>query len=183
MSFSLPFIIVSFLAQGRLESIVGPLIYNALFGITGGYLAARLIERVGSWMLAFVGFAFCLAACVALAVLGQPEEPALLVLIAIVLAVFVFFQAGGPGAQGQTMAALSYPTSLRGTGAGFGQASLRVGSITSLLLFPILSADLGTGVFWVVALAPLLGLIVLTWTRWEPIGAEVDEEDFVPAHV
>lgn len=178
ISFSLPFIIAGFLAQGRLESIAGSLFYNAVFGITGGIVSAKLIQRVGSWKLAFVGFGFCLAACIALGLLGQPEGGPLLAMIGIVLAVFVFFQASGPGAQGQTLAALSYPTSLRGVGAGFGQASLRVGSIISLSLFPYLSAQLGTNVFYVVALAPLLGLATLGLIRWEPTRVDVDAEDF-----
>ncbi len=76
------------------------------------------------------------------------------------------------------MATLSYPTSIRGVGAGFGQAILRVGSTISLLLFPILSKNLGSAVSLIVAVAPLLGLIVLGLCRYEPIGQDVDGEDY-----
>ena len=76
---------------------------------------------------------------------------------------------------------MSYPTSLRGVGTGFAQGVLRVGSTISLLLFPVLSKQLGTGVFFIVALAPLLGLLALLLIRWEPIGADVDADDHAPA--
>lgn len=75
------------------------------------------------------------------------------------------------------MATLSYPTSIGGVGAGFGQAILRVGSSISLLLFPILSKNLGSALLLIVAVAPLLGPIVLGLCRYQPIGQDVDAED------
>lgn len=74
-----------------------------------------------------------------------------------------------------TLSTLSYPTSMRGAGTGLGQAVLRVGSTISLLWFPSLKSDLGTRVYFAVAVAPLLGLLVLLAIR-EPVGAHVDAE-------
>lgn len=37
---------------------------------------------------------------------------------------------------------------------------------------------LNTGVFWVIAIAPLAGLLALLFIRWEPSGYDVDAEDF-----
>lgn len=54
---------------------------------------------------------------------------------------------------------------------------MRIGSTISLLLFPILAAALGTGVFYVVAIAPAAGLITLMLIKWEPIGYDVDDLD------
>ena len=80
-----------------------------------------------------------------------------------------------------TFASLSYPTSLRGVGVGFNQTLMRSSSTVSLFLFPVLSAALGTKVFWIIAAAPLIGLIALLAIRWEPSGYDVDAEDFEPA--
>lgn len=178
VGFFLPVIIGGFLAQGRLTSITGPLVFNLVFGVAGGFAGAWLTDRWGSWRLATVGFTASLVLLVGLGLLGTPAGPGAVALAGVLLGAFVFFHAGGPGAQGMTMATLSYPTSLRGVGAGFGQAVLRVGSTVSLLLFPVLSAAMGTAVFYVVALAPLLGLLVLVVTRYEPTGRDVDAEDF-----
>ena len=77
-----------------------------------------------------------------------------------------------------TYASLSYPVSLRGVGVGLNQTLMRASSTLSLFLFPLLTASLDTGVFWVIALAPLAGLIALLLVRWEPSGYDVDAEDF-----
>jgi len=58
---------------------------------------------------------------------------------------------------------------------------MRSSSTVSLFLFPVLSAALGTKVFWIIAVAPLAGLIALLAIRWEPSGYDVDAEDFAPA--
>jgi len=89
---------------------------------------------------------------------------------------FLFAQAWGPGAHFMTFATLSYPTSLRGVGVGFNQGMVRVGSMLSLFLFPVLSQAFGTGVFWLIALAPAAGLLALGLIRWEPVGYDVDSE-------
>jgi len=62
---------------------------------------------------------------------------------------------------------------------GFNQTLMRGSSTVSLFLFPVLAAALGTGVFWVIAAAPLLGLIALLAIRWEPSGYDIDAEDFL----
>ncbi|MBK1783659.1 MFS transporter [Prauserella cavernicola] len=177
VGFALPVIISGFLHQDRLTSILGPLVFNLVFGVLGGLLGVRLANRLGSWKLSASGFAICLAALTGLGLLGSPEGTWPLALSGLLLGAFVFFHSYGPGAQGMTMATLSYPTSLRGVGGGFGQAVLRIGSMLSLLWFPTLSASLGTGVYFVVAVAPVLGLIVLALIRWEPVGVDVDAEE------
>ncbi len=177
VGFFLPFIVGTFLAQGRLSTITVPLLFNFAFGVTGGFLGVRLMNRSGSRGLALSGFAVCLAALLLLGLIGAPSGAGEGFIVGALLGIFVFFHSYGPGAQGMTMATLSYPTHLRGTGAGFGQAVLRIGSTISLLLFPILAAALGTGVFYVVAIAPLVGLITLVLIKWEPVGYDVDVLD------
>jgi predicted MFS family arabinose efflux permease len=177
VGFALPAIITNLLAQGTLTSIVGSLVFNAVFGITGGALGVWLAGRWGSWRLSTIGFAVCAVTLLALGFIGRPSQLGLAILVGLLIGTFVFFHSSGPGAQGMTMATLSYPTSLRGVGTGFAQGVLRIGSTISLLLFPVLSKHLGTGVFFVVALAPAVGLLTLLLIRWEPVGADVDADD------
>lgn len=181
VGFFLPFIIGTFMSMNLLATITMPLLFNFLFGVTGGFAGVFLIRRFGSWMLTFIGFLVCFGVLIALGLLGRPTSLGAGILIGLLLGLFVYFHSAGPGAQGMTMATLSYPTSLRGTGAGFGQAVLRVGSTISLLFFPVLVHQLGTQVFLVVALAPLIGLIALLSIRWEPTRADVDAEDYETA--
>lgn len=125
-----------------------------------------------------MGFTATFIALIGLGLIGEPTSGTLGIFVGLLLGAFVFFHSGGPGAQGMTLATLSYPTSLRGTGSGFGQAMLRVGSTTSLLLFPILSDAFGTYVFWFVAIAPAVGIATLLAIRWDPAKVDVDGEDY-----
>lgn len=177
VGFALPVIIAGFLQQDRLTAILGSLLFNLVFGVLGGLFGVRLANRLGSWKLSASGFAVCFFALVGLGLIGSPQDSGMLILSGLLIGIFVFFHSYGPGAQGMTMATLSYPTSLRGVGGGFGQAILRIGSMTSLLWFPTLSQSAGTDVYFIVAAAPVLGLLVLAAIRWEPIGANVDIED------
>ena len=94
------------------------------------------------------------------------------------LALFLFGQGFGPGAHTMAFASLSYPTSLRGVGVGLNQTLMRSSSTLSLFMFPLLVASMDTAVFWVIALAPLIGLVSLLAIRWEPSGYDIDAEDY-----
>ena len=178
VGFGIPAIIAGILDKGRLDTILGSLVFNGVFGITGGFAGVRLAGRIGVWRLATSGFAATLSVTVLLALLGKPHGTAAIVGVGLLLGLFVFFHAYGPGAQGGVLCTLSYPTSLRGIGSGFGHAIDRFGSITSLLVFPLLSTAYATGAYWFVALAPLLGLVTLLVVRYDPSAHDVDEEDF-----
>lgn len=178
VGFYLPFIIVTFMSLDRLSSITVPLIFNIAFGVSGGFTGVFLIRKLGSRILALSGFAVCFVALVILGLVDRPSGLEMGLMMGALLGIFVFFHSYGPGAQGMTMATLSYPTSLRGTGSGFGQAVLRVGSTISLFFFPVLASQLGTRVFLVVAIAPAIGLITLLLIKWDPTRADVDDEDF-----
>lgn len=178
VAFGLPVILSSFLAQSMLTTILVSLALNLLFAFTGGLLAVRLVPRFGAWRMTVLGYACQLAALVGLALVGRPDDGSEAALSVAMLALFLLGQGFGPGSHSMTFASLSYPTSLRGVGVGFNQTLMRASSTLSLFLFPLLSAALSTGVFWVIALAPLAGLIALLAIRWEPSGYDVDAEDF-----
>lgn len=181
VAFGLPVILSTFLAQSMLSTILVSLALNLLFAFVGGLLAVRLVPRFGAWKMTLLGYACQLAALLGLALVGLPNGGGEAAFSIGMLALFLLGQGFGPGSHSMTFASLSYPTSLRGVGVGFNQTLMRASSTLSLFLFPVLSAALGTGVFWVIALAPLVGLAALLLIRWEPAGYDVDAEDFRPA--
>ncbi|WGW10470.1 MFS transporter [Saxibacter everestensis] len=176
VAYGTPLIVTELFQQGPLTTILSSLVINLAFGVGGGLIGMSLVTRLGSRKLALIGFAVQTASLLALAILGIPSG-ALVIIAVLMLALFIFFQAFGPGAQLMSYATLSYPTSLRGVAVGFNQGVLRSFSIVSLIGFPILSASLGTNVFWVVAIAPLLGTLAVAIIRWDPTGKDVDAED------
>ncbi|MDC6120036.1 MFS transporter [Serratia rubidaea] len=181
VAFGLPVILSTFLAQSMLSTILVSLALNLLFAFVGGLLAVRLVPRFGAWKMTLLGYACQLAALLGLALVGLPSGGGEAAFSIGMLALFLLGQGFGPGSHSMTFASLSYPTSLRGVGVGFNQTLMRASSTLSLFLFPVLSAALGAGVFWVIALAPLVGLAALLLIRWEPAGYDVDAEDFRPA--
>jgi CHASE2 domain-containing sensor protein len=75
------------------------------------------------------------------------------------------------------MAALSYPTRLRGTGTGWAESMSRVGSILGFYIFPLLLASLGlAGTMGWLTLIPAVGLVAVVMIKWNPLGAEVEDE-------
>lgn len=96
------------------------------------------------------------------------------------VALFILGHSFGPGAQGKTMAALSYPTRLRGTGTGWAESMSRVGSILGFYIFPLLVASVGLGgtMGWL-TLIPAVGLVAVLLIKWNPLTTEV-EDDVTP---
>ncbi|CAM02653.1 putative MFS family arabinose efflux permease [Saccharopolyspora erythraea NRRL 2338] len=174
IAYGLPIIIASLLGQGALNTISASLVLNLVFAVTGGLLGIRLANSAGAWPMTVAGFATQFVALVALALIGKPSETAWVLAALFMLGAFMFAQASGPGAHFMSFASLSYPTSMRGTGIGFNQGVVRVGATLSLFFFPVLSSALATGVFWVIALAPAMGLAALLVKRWEPVGYDAD---------
>jgi MFS family permease len=161
-----------------LTTILISLVLNLLFAFVGGLLAVRYVPRFGAWRMSLAGYACQLVALLGLALIGRPEGVSEGVIAVAMLALFLFGQGFGPGAHTMTFASLSYPTSLRGVGVGLNQTLMRSSSTLSLFLFPLLVASLDTAVFWVIALAPFIGLAALLAIRWEPSGYDVDAEDY-----
>ena len=164
--------------QSLLTTILASLALSLCFAFASGLIAVRTVPKVGAWKLTALGYAFQLAALIEFAVAGRPAGGAQVALANGFLAVFLRGQRFGPGSHSMTFASLSYPTSLRGVGVGFNQTLMRASSTVSLFLFPVLSAALGTKVFWLIAVVPLAGLIAQLAIRWEPSGYDVDAEDF-----
>ncbi|WP_460906545.1 MFS transporter [Paraburkholderia jirisanensis] len=181
VAFGLPVIISSFLAQSMLTTILASLVLNLGFAFVGGVIAVRTVPKTGAWKPTVLGYTFQLVALIGLAMVGKPAGGMQVALAVALLGAFLLGQGFGPGSHSMTFASLSYPTSLRGVGVGFNQTLMRASSTASLFLFPVLAAALHTRVFWIIAIAPLAGLIALLAIRWEPSGYDVDAEDFAPS--
>ncbi|SMX77820.1 MFS transporter [Brevibacterium antiquum] len=175
VAYGTPLIITTLFHQTPLVTIIASLVINLGFGAIGGLLGMTIVNRFGTRRITLVGFVIQAVALALLAIVGIPTGALVLVSVAM-LAAFVFAQAGGPGANLMNYATLSYPTRLRGIGIGFNQSVLRAFSIVSLIMFPILAGSMGTGVFWIVACAPLAGAIAVGIVKWDPTAKDVEEE-------
>jgi MFS family permease len=176
VAYGTPLIISTMFNQGPLVTIISSMVINFGFGVGGGLLGVALVSSAGSRKLALIGFTVQTVSLLILAIIGIPSG-VLVIFAVMMIAVFIFFQAMGPGAQLMSYATLSYPTSLRGVGVGFNQAVQRAFSIVSLVAFPVLATAMATNVFWVIAIAPLLGTLAIALIKWDPTGQDVDAED------
>ncbi|MCL6593721.1 MAG: MFS transporter, partial [Alicyclobacillus sp.] len=173
IGFYLPVISTFIFGKGTLPSLTGTILFN-LFGIIGGFTGAYLSVRWGTRKLAIYGYLLVIASLL-FAGLSNGLVPALAG--AIPIAAFILGHSMGPGSQGKTMAALSYPTVLRALGTSGAEAASRVGSIMGFFFFPILMAQAGlSATLLILILCPLIGLFGALVIRWEPSGVDVEQE-------
>jgi MFS family permease len=174
VGFNLPSISTRLFGSDFLYAILGAVFFN-IFGIIGGLGGAYATAAFGVRRLAAIGYVIVILSLLTIWFGGQ-QLP--IYAVAMLICLFIFGHSFGPGAQGMTMAALSYPTRIRGTGSGWGQSMVRVGSILGFYFFPIVVAAVGLGSMMLyLAAVPLLGLIGVLSIHWEPVGQTIDEED------
>ena len=176
VGFYLPTISVLIFGEDFIYAILGAITFN-LFGIAGGFVQSRITEKMGVRRLAILGYT---GVIISLLILGMFKENIPLYGQALLVGLFIFSHSFGPGAQGLTMATLSYPTEIRGLGTGWAEAMIRVGSMIGFFFFPMVLAAVGLTkmLLWLI-LAPLLGLLSLLFIKWEPIGQDIEEVDSV----
>jgi putative MFS transporter len=148
--------------------------------IVGVICAILFVDRIGSIRLQIWGFIGCAVGLAIAACSSYLTGGTSILLIFIGFMTFNFMTNLGPNAQTYLLAGEVFPTSVRGTGAGFAAAFAKIGAVTTAFLFPILLADIGTQalLFGLVATS-LLGAFV-TWAfqihttgvNLEEIGAE-----------
>jgi MFS family permease len=179
VGFYLATITAELIGKSTLTGIVAPMLFNFVFGVSGGFLGSGLTQKWGSRTLAQRGF-FCTTILLVLigTISGGSVGGATAYLGGLLVGLFIFCHAGGPGPQGMTLATLSYPTSLRGVGAGFAQAVLRVGSLAGLVFFPIMTDAFGLKALIFLAVAPAVGFLATVLIKWEPVGRDIDDEDY-----
>lgn len=139
VGFYLPTISLLIFGNTFLFAILGSAVFN-LFGILGGYLNIRNTQRRGIRRLAIMGYLGALFALIVSGAGGKALPP---ILAGALIALFITAHLFGQGASGMTMGTLSYPTVIRGVGAGFTQAIIRVGSIIGFYFFPLVLSRAG----------------------------------------
>ncbi len=181
VGFYLSAITATLFGKSTLLQIVGPLGFNFIFGVGGALLGSALTQKWGSRKLAMRGF-FCSAVLlVVIGVSGPSLQGGFALVGGLLVGLFIFTHAGGPAAQGMTLATLSYPTHLRGAGTGMAQAVLRIGSIGGLTFFPIMTESFGLSALIFLAAAPVIGLLTTLLINWEPVGRDIDAEELAAA--
>ncbi|SDR86485.1 MFS transporter [Microlunatus soli] len=176
VGFYIPTIAAVLFGDDLVATILATLVINT-FGIIGGVLQSLVTARLGMRLLAGIGYTLIIICTLGLAI----GSDSISVWISTgLVALFVFGQSFGPGPQGKTMAALSYPTRLRGTGTGWAESMSRVGSIIGFYVFPLLLASLGlAGTMGWLTVIPAVGLVAVLLIKWNPIGADVEDEPAV----
>ena len=174
VGFYLPTISLLIFGKKFLFAILGSAVFN-LFGILGGGINVKVTQKVGIRKLAIIGYLGVLVALLAIGLLGH-VLPALV--MGLFVALFITAHAMGQGSTGMSMGALSYPTAIRGVGAGFTQGVIRVGSIFGFYFFPIVLAIFGLEhTLLLIGMVPLIGLLVTLAIHWDPTGKDIDQEE------
>jgi MFS family permease len=77
---------------------------------------------------------------------------------------FSFMTNIGPNAMTYLIAGEVFPTSIRGTGAGFAASFAKIGAVLTAFLFPILLKDIGTDLLLLILVATSLVGALVTWS-------------------
>lgn len=169
----IPIIAKYMISEDKLGVLFGTAIVN-IAGIIGAYLGAQYTYRLGTRKLTMIGFGIVLFVMV---VTGLFYNNLPMVMNTCLIALFLFGHSGGPGTQGKTIGALSFPTHLRSQATGIVESVSRTGSIIGTFVFPIILAAVGLNqtMLWI-GLVPLIGLVITFVLKWEPVGKNVENE-------
>jgi putative MFS transporter len=177
VGFYLPSIASAIFGRDFVFSAIGTLV-STIAGAIGGVFAAAFVDRIGIRRLLIAGYAVVTISLGLFWWTANAVSPFVSILL---IYLFILGQTMGPGSVSASMSALSYPTLLRGTGTGWAQGMVRVGTIVGLFFFPPLLAEIGLSkLMAVLALVPLSALLSLAIIRWEPVGQNVEEESDYP---
>ncbi|MFI8596958.1 MFS transporter [Rothia koreensis] len=180
VGFYLPVIVGLIFGLDVISIVTGTILLN-VFGLLGGGIQPFLTHRFGGRMLTLIGSGICVVALIAVGLVQVESTP---YLAATLVGAFIFGHSFGPGAQGKTMATLSYPTDLRGTGTGWAEACSRLGSIVGFYVFPLVIAAVGLSqTMLILAAVPLIIFVTVLVARWDPKNVEIEAESVIPDRV
>ena len=169
--FYLPVVASGLFGQNYIYALLGIGIIQ-LFGLAGGFASSAFANRVGLRRETMIGYA---VEVVILLTIGTGVAYLSPYVGALLVGVFLFFHTFGPGQTGVSMAALSYPTEIRGQGTGFSYGIGRLGAVAGFYIFPLVLAAVGLGhTLQILALTPLIGFIVVAVINWDPTGSEAE---------
>ncbi|PXX71742.1 putative MFS family arabinose efflux permease [Nocardia tenerifensis] len=171
----LPVISLAIFGQKFETATLGAMIFNAA-GIVGGALSAYLGHRLGLRTSSAIGYAMV---TVTLLAMGLSLNKAPIAIAFVLPLLFIFFHSAGPGANGKSIAALSYRSDIRSLGTGVTGMLGSFGSVIGLYVFPQIKEAFGLGpTIALLAVVPLLGLVSCLLIRWDPTrdGFDPDTE-------
>ena len=150
--------------------------------IVGIVFAVLLADRVGRIRLQILGFIGCAAglllAALSLHISGMVSS----VLLFGGFMLFSFMTNIGPNAMTYLIAGEVFPTSIRGTGAGFAASFGKIGAVLTAFLFPILLKDIGTDLLLLILVGTsLVGALVTWWYAIETKGINLEKLGEIPA--
>ena len=150
--------------------------YADLFLVVGILVAIHFVDRLGSIRMQIVGFVGCAAGLgIAAASAVVPNATIQTVLIFAGFITFQFMTNAGPNAQTYLIAGEVFPTSVRGTGAGFAAASGKVGAAITAFLFPTLLDGFGqTPILIGLMVCSLAGAAVTSRFRIDTTGKNLE---------
>jgi len=173
VGFYLPSISGAIFGKGFVYAAVGTLV-STIAGVIGGLAAAAFVDRLGVRRLLIVGYTIIVMCLISFWWTADRVSPFISILL---IYGFILGQTLGPGSVSASIAALSYPTLLRGTGTGWAQGMVRVGTIIGLFFFPLLLAQFGLAkLMLALVLVPCTGLLSLWAIKWEPIGSNIESD-------
>jgi MFS family permease len=170
----LPVISLAIFGDKFETATLGSMIFNAA-GIVGGALSAYFGRKIGLRSSSAIGYAFAFAILLAMG-LGFGKLPMAIGFLLPFL--FIFFHSAGPGANGKSIAALSYRSDIRTLGTGVTGMLGSFGSVVGLYVFPQIKEAMGLGpTIALLAVVPFLGLISCLIVRWDPTRSGIDPDD------
>ncbi|RSN20075.1 MFS transporter [Streptomyces sp. WAC 05977] len=170
----LPVISLAIFGQAFQTATLGSMIFN-IAGIIGGALSAYVGRKIGLRTSSAIGYAFAFAILLVMG-LGFGKLP---IAVGFLLPfLFIFFHSAGPGANGKSIAALSYRSDIRTLGTGVTGMLGSFGSVIGLYVFPQIKEAMGLGpTIALLAVVPFLGLVSCLIVRWDPTRSGIDPDD------
>nr|EMP14724.2 hypothetical protein ISGA_4257 [Gordonia sp. NB41Y] len=178
VGFYIPVIAGLIFGKDMVSTIIATICAQVL-ALVAGLIGVRLTSRLGLRGLGLAGYTVvvvCLVAVGLVGIGGQDLSIVPVVLVAFMLAGTSF----GPGPLSKTLAAVVYPTEIRGLGTGWSESMGRLGSIVGLFCFPVLLSAVGaTSTMLIIAVFPVIAIVALIVTplrRDQAMGREQVKE-------
>jgi MFS family permease len=165
IGFYVPLIAGMVFGHDMVSTIISTVCAQAV-ALVAGLIGVRLTSHLGLRQLGLIGYCIVLVSLVWMSFVGvDSNHPSILpiVLVCFMLAGTAF----GPGPLSKTLAAVVYPTEIRGMGTGWSETMGRTGSIIGLFFFPVVLAAVGVkATMLIITVFPILAIISLITVHW-----------------
>lgn len=170
----LPLISTALFGKGFLYAMMGTLVFN-LFGIIGGFSSSAIGRVLGLRKASAIGFGLVFFILI---IMGFFHDKMPTWLAVIIPSLFILFHSAGPGANGKSLASLSFRSELRAGANGIIGALGAMGAALGLLIFPIFREHYGLGsTFLILSIVPLVACIICSVIHWDPTRTEINPDN------